>query len=157
MFGVFRWKLKQSAFWLRGFGQRLASLGDINRACVVPWDTACFCTDLFVLIITNKCLSSPSHHNLSFVKMISGYYCYSEGQTEWLGRSSRKNRKGKTELMKSKCSAPDMNLSYTVQLCCSFCIYLKNMEYINGNQQTQHPNPTVQVFHDLMLAGDDNS
>lgn len=71
MFGVFRWKLKQSAFWLRGFGQRLASLGDINRACVVPWDTACFCTDLFVLIITNKCLSSPSHHNLSFVKMIS--------------------------------------------------------------------------------------
>jgi len=59
--------------------------------------------------------------------------------------------------MKSKCSAPDMNLSYTVQLCCSFCIYLKNMEYINGNQQTQHPNPTVQVFHDLMLAGDDNS
>lgn len=146
MFGVFRWKLKQSAFWLRGFGQRLASLGDINRACVVPWDTMCFCTDLFVLIITNKCLSSPSHHNLSFVKMISGYYCYSEGQTEWLGRSSRKNRKGKTELMKSKCSAPDMNLSYTVQLCCSFCIYLKKHGIYKWQPTNLTPKPHGSSF-----------
>lgn len=113
----------------------------------------------FVCSDYNKQMPQFTFSSQSFLceNDLSGYHCYSEGQTEWLGRSSRKNRKGKTELMKSKCSAPDMNLSYTVQLCCSFCIYLKNMEYINGNQQTQHPNPTVQVFHDLMLAGDDNS
>lgn len=54
----------------RGLGQRLASLGVIT-GLVSCCGTVCFCTDLFVLIITNKCLSSPSHHNLFFVKMIS--------------------------------------------------------------------------------------